>query len=93
MNQFVMSKFATEKDLYKAKAEHFENEAMSFRVVLEDLAKYGLRSDLTPTRMWNMASDEEFKATLEEYQWWSEYMKSADSRVRTCAKDALNVSS
>lgn len=48
--------------------------------VLRDIAEHGLRCDLTPTVLSPWAGD---------YGWWTNYLRSADNRIRERARAAL----
>lgn len=54
---------------------------------LSDLAQHGLRTDLNPSMMGQMADP------THAYMWWTEYLSRADQAVRDRARQALQADS
>lgn len=57
---------------------------------VEEFVKHGFRIDTYPTRPFNLLTSDTFGAQMKEYAWWSDYVRSAESRLLAMAKQALS---
>lgn len=57
-------------------------ELLRLRAFAQDVAYFGVRADLTPTRSFDHDA-------VAEWMWWSQYIKGAENSLRQAAKYAL----
>lgn len=62
-----------------------EEKAIEF---VENFIKYGFRIDTMPTRMW-LGNVHDMSVQGNEYEWWCEYVSSAERRLMSEARKVL----